>query len=877
MTQAATLSFGDLLRRHRLAAALSQEALAARAGLSEHGISNLERGIRRQPHLTTVALLADALALSPADRAAFVAAARREFIPGAPDVEDRSAGQASSLGPALGLPVPPTELIGRAGELDAAGELLRRESVRLLTLTGPGGVGKTHLALRLAAELYPHYADGVAFVALAPIGDAALVASAIARSLGIQETGEQPLNAQVIAALRGRRLLLVLDNFEHLAAAAPQIADLLAACPGLAVLVTSRSSLRLRGEHELPVPPLALPADDGLPLDALARHAAVDLFVRRAKAARPDFTLTAANAPAVAAICRRLDGLPLALELAAPRLKLFSPRVLLARLDRRLPLLSGGARDLPERQQTMRAAIDWSYDLLHPGEKALFRRLAVFAGGAMIEAVEAVCMDEGGALAGDALEWLGSLLDKSLLWREEEPDGEPRLGMLGTIREFGVEQLAAAGEEERMRDRHAAHYLTLAEAAEPRLVSADQAVWLDRLDKEHGNLWAALQWARETGAVETGLRLAAALWRFWYVRGYLGEGRVWLESMAAAESGSSAATLAAPLATALGGAGVLAKEQADFAAAERLSRASLDLHLAGGNVKGIALALNNLGTVAYCQGDYERAATFYADGLARFRALNDPWGIALLLNNAGLVAHAQGEYQRATDLYGESLDLARAMRNEQGIANTLGNLANVAGDEGDYDRAVALYEDTLTRFRALGDAWGTAQGLNNLAAIASWQGDDTRARTLAEESLAVRRDLGDKQGIAESLCLLGSVARREGDDASAGTLYGEGLALADDIGDRRDIAAALEGLAALAQVQGRPERAVRLWAAASEVRDALGTPVYPAERADYDRAQAAARAALGDGAFDAAWAEGAAMPPDGAIAYALDDTPSPAD
>jgi len=417
VTRADTLSFGELLRRHRLAAALSQEDLAERAGLSERGISNLERGVRRSPRLTTVALLADALTLSQDDRAAFIAAARRELIRDAPGVESHHDRPASSSGPALGFPIAPTELIGRVGELDAAREMLRRDGVRLLTLTGPGGVGKTHLALWLAADLRPRYADGVAFVALGPVGDPALVTSTIARALAIGESGEQPLIAQLAAALRGRRLLLVLDNFEHLAPAAPLVAELLAACPRLTVLATSRAPLHVRGEHALPVPPLVLPAEERAPPEALARYAAVDLFARRVRASRPDFTLTAANAPAITAICRRLDGLPLALELAAPRLKLFSPQVLLDRLERRLPLLAGGPLDLPMRQQTMRAAIAWSYDLLHPGAQALFRRLAVFSSGATIEAVEAVCAPEGDALTGDALAWLMALLDKSLLWR----------------------------------------------------------------------------------------------------------------------------------------------------------------------------------------------------------------------------------------------------------------------------------------------------------------------------------------------------------------------------------------------------------------------------------------------------------------------------
>ncbi len=423
--------FSALLRQYRLAAALSQEALAERAALSTRGISNLERGLRRRPHLTTVALLADALALSPGDRAAFVAAARDappsitpEAITEPPHAEASASseeGGASAASPAL--PAAPPDLVGRATELAAARDLLWQGKTRLLTLTGPGGVGKTHLALALAlaAESRAHYADGVVFVALAPVRDPVLVASLVARALGVQESDERPVADLVAARLRERRLLLVLDNFEHVAAAAPLVAALLAACPSLAVLVTSRAAVRVRGERELPVPPLALPAapspgSTGTPVspESLWEYAATDLFVRRARVVRPLFAPTVADAPAIAAICRRLDGLPLAIELAAARIKLLSPLALLDRLDKRLPLLVGGARDLPERQQTMRAAIAWSYDLLHPCEQALFRRLAVFVGGTRPEAAEVVCGSEGegAVLTSDVLLWLESLLDK---------------------------------------------------------------------------------------------------------------------------------------------------------------------------------------------------------------------------------------------------------------------------------------------------------------------------------------------------------------------------------------------------------------------------------------------------------------------------------
>jgi len=806
---------------------------------------------------------------------------------------------ATSLDTRALLTIPPhlTPLVGRAREVAQAVALLRRSDVRLLTLTGPPGVGKTRLGVAVAAAVHEAYADGVYVVPLAPLGAPELVIPTVARALGLREEPGRPAIETLIVYLHDRRMLLVLDNVEHLVAAAPRLADLLAACPAVDVLATGRAALRVDGEQELSVPPLASPAPTQSLVEEVVRYPAVDLFVQRARALAPDFALTPANAPAVAAICRRLDGLPLAIELAAARIKLLSPRALLNRLDDRLDVLSGGPPHLPERQRTLRGALDWSYNLLTPGEQDLFGRLAVFVGGCTLEAAEAVCAMPGPAPM-PVLDGLTSLIDNNLARVEREVDsegdGEPRVGMLETMREYGLERLEATGDTTAVRGRHAAYYLALAEAAEPELTGTEQARWLGRLEAEHDNLRAALRWA-PGGEPVVGLRLAATLWRFWHIHGHLSEGRGWLEGLLAEmedvsghggavdedASGTGATELerGALRAKALRGAGGLATEQGDFRQARTLYESALAAYRTLGDREGIAAVLNNLGVAADGHGEYGRAEMLYAESLALKREVGDRRGITTSLSNLGRLALQQGDDERAVTLHEESLALSRGLGDTGSVALSLNSLGEVALYQGAYARATPLLEESIALARAVGDKRGLAFALNNLGDVALRQDDVARATACQEESLAVRRLLGNEEGVAVSLAGLGDIAHAQGDDRRAATMYAESLSLLRASDDTALAIPILEKVAALfgsardARAQPRMDalvRAARLLGAAARLRDEIGAPLLPVTRSDNERDVERVRTALGEGAFAAAWGEGQALSRERAISTAVD-------
>jgi predicted ATPase/DNA-binding SARP family transcriptional activator len=770
------------------------------------------------------------------------------------------------------LPRPQSPLIGREAELAAADERLQAPHVRLLTFVGPGGSGKTRLALELAHKVQPYFAHGVRFVSLAALHDPALVLEAIARACGLHTTARlndasplaaapgASLTSQLRDHLRDKELLLVLDNFEHLLAAGASVAGLLTFAPHVRLLITSRAPLHLSGEHLLPVLPLPLPDLADLPApEQLAHQPAVALLVARAQALLPGFQLSPANAAALAAICVRLDGLPLAIELAAARLRLLSPQALLQRLDHRLTLLTNGPSDLPARQQTLWATIDWSYGLLAPHEQRIFQRLALFAGGWTLEAAEAIVADQepsSDALSAQrVLDGLATLVDQSLI-RQEPGEGEPRFSLLATIREYALHQLAESGEAAHICQRHARYYLGLAEAADLHSHPTAREAWLTRLAQEHDNLRAALAWSLADGAqpatdwarVEIGVRLAATLGPLWYLHGHLSEGREWLtQALAAADHAPIAPLLrmralawAARLACAQGDyevartqaqasfdlaqtlddaqgsvdsssiLGDIAQTQGDYDQAQLCYQRSLTISQRQQDQRGIALALRNLGSIALVRGQLDEARTLFEESQSRFYALGDRWGIAQVFYSLGEVAHHRGEYPVAAQHYGHSVALYRAMDNRWSTAWLLNKLGEVAHYAGDNERAIELYQESLTLFRKLGHREGIALALHNLSYERFLQGEYAQAWALHQESFQLFQQSGVKWGVGVTLSLLGVLALAQGDWVQARRRQEQSLAIWQALGTKRGIVLALTRLGIVAHVQREYTRAMAL-------------------------------------------------------------------
>jgi predicted ATPase/DNA-binding CsgD family transcriptional regulator/DNA-binding XRE family transcriptional regulator len=807
-------SFRHWVRQQRRDCDLTQGELAAQAGCSVETIRKIEAGaLRPSKHLAEV--LATALAIAPAERPAFLRLARGQAAAVPPHGAGAQPG--GPVAPRHNLPAPLTPFVGQVQTITRVQNLLWRADVRLLTLTGPPGTGKTRLAIEVGARLLADFADGVFLIPLAAVRDPDLVLATVARTLEVGDAADRPVAEGLAVALQGRRLLLLLDNFEQVLAAAPALVTLLLAVPTVKAVVTSREALRVRGEKIVPVPPLALPPAGAEAVPArLVPTDAVTLFVQRVQDVQIDFALTPATAPAVVAICRRLDGLPLALELAAAQLATLSLTELGAELEHGPALLDAGLRDLPVHQQTLRRTLAWSYDRLTPAEQRLFRRLGVFAGGFTAAAVAAVLGDPAPA----PLRLLEALAGKSLVRRMADAAGEPRFTLLEPIRAYAFDQLEREGEAAAIQQVHAAYYRDLAESAAPAMGTAQQDAWFDQFEIEHDNFRHALAWALRGGDAATAVRLGAALGRFWCERRHFHAGRRWMDAILV-----------------LGAARPAALRPIWWAGA---------LRWAGGLV--------------YYLGDLDRARNLGEQSLAIYRRLGDSLETAAALNNLSNIAQDQGDFARARILLQESLDLYRATDQTWRFATALTNLGGLEADAGNFARAAQLQTDSLALFRALGAQRDALFCLICLGETALYKDDLVQARALLAESLDLSRALGDERLVAMTEADLGFLALAEGEGDRAAALLEESLARRWDLGEVRLLPGNLEGLAALAVAREQHAHAAWLLGVAGGLRTRLGMPVPPADPTHSRTTRATAEGAVDAAIFAAALAAGRATP-----------------
>jgi predicted ATPase/class 3 adenylate cyclase len=756
------------------------------------------------------------------------------------------------------LPAQATSLVGREREVEELSTMLAQPGVRLVTLTGPGGIGKTRLALQVAAELVEHFPDGVWFVNLAPVSEPDLVVPAVAQTLGLRQLDGRDLTATVQDALREQRLLLLLDNFEQVVAAAPVVAALLATAPSMTILVTSREALRLSGEHVVAVRPLDLPDVRELALGGselvpqLSQYEAVRLFIERARMVRPDFVVSNANAPAVAEVCSRLDGLPLAIELAAARVRLFTPEALLSRLERRLDVLAGGPRDQPARQQTIRSAIGWSYELLSADEQALFQCLGVFVGSFGIPEVAAV----GRRDEIETLDVLANLTDKSLLQQQEAPGSEPRFVMLETIRAFALEHLEQAGEAHVARERHAASFLELAERAAPQLRGANSDQWMDMLEADHDNLRAALRWYETQGNTERVVRFCVALWRFWFERGYWNEGNQVLAPML--REGTLANIPSQLQAAGLLSAGIFLARRSEFEQARVLLERSRELYRQAGAMQEEVDVLFGLSIVAHGSSDYSMAAAYLREAEQYSRAAGDRFRIGFCLGWLGYVTYVLGDVDTAQRMTEEGLAIFRDLGVRDQIGVALGDLGFQAYARGELKQAAAQLTESVDILRQSGNRYQLASSLNYLAQVVEMQGNAERALQLYQESLALRRRLGDRRGLVPVLVSMARATCALGDLGSAWEQVAEALSISRELGYQQGYSWVLQATARIAATEGDASDAALLLGADQALRAAHQIPLWPEEQKPYEEVLAQVRVALGEDAFGQAIADGRA-------------------